>query len=278
MNRSKQHHGSRTGFTLIELLVVIAIIALLMSILMPALGQAREQANRIKCLSHLRGIGIGMLSYSSDYRETIVPASYLYGRGEEPGPQFRQDWAAILAINGYISAPIYPENEAPAHPEPVPEAAARSILQCPGASDIVRENWGEDPYVPVGPSDQPADLPDERRIIYFSYGSSGANNRGERQLPMRVHADYDNPPHTFPMAQRPGDTVLLYDGSWSHNGFVFERINAHHMNATQTAVLLMDGSTHAFDRDDLPKPDLNHMGNLSYLRDNYPYPLWRFDQ
>ena len=55
--------GSPRAFTLIELLVVVAILALLIAIVLPALGQAREQGRRVKCASNLRQIAIAWLFY-----------------------------------------------------------------------------------------------------------------------------------------------------------------------------------------------------------------------
>src|SRR4051794_1599603 len=68
--RSPRH--PRAAFTLVELLVVIGIIALLISILLPALSKAREAANRTKCLSGLRGFGQLMHLYADEYKGKVI--------------------------------------------------------------------------------------------------------------------------------------------------------------------------------------------------------------
>jgi prepilin-type N-terminal cleavage/methylation domain-containing protein/prepilin-type processing-associated H-X9-DG protein len=65
------------AFTLVELLVVIGIIAVLVGILLPVLGRAREAANTIKCSANLRVIGQGMEIYLASNRLTYPPA-YIY--------------------------------------------------------------------------------------------------------------------------------------------------------------------------------------------------------
>ncbi|MHB1767186.1 MAG: type II secretion system protein, partial [Phycisphaerae bacterium] len=59
---------ARHGFTLIELLVVISIIALLISLLLPALSKAKSLALRIQCASNMRQIGVALQEYANEYR------------------------------------------------------------------------------------------------------------------------------------------------------------------------------------------------------------------
>ena len=67
------HPGERSkqlpAFTLIELLVVVAIIALLMSILLPSLQSAREQARAVKCGAELNGVGKSLATYAAEYND-----------------------------------------------------------------------------------------------------------------------------------------------------------------------------------------------------------------
>jgi prepilin-type N-terminal cleavage/methylation domain-containing protein/prepilin-type processing-associated H-X9-DG protein len=77
------HRPRRIGFTLVELLVVISIIALLIGILLPALGRARESAQRTVIAANLRSVGQAVSVYNAENKD-LMPNSYLYAASQDP--------------------------------------------------------------------------------------------------------------------------------------------------------------------------------------------------
>jgi len=109
----------RKGFTLVELLVVIGIIALLIAILMPVLGRAREQANWIKCLSNLRQVGQAFMQYCNNNKGRYPVAGanrndndWIFWEGAVPGataPDLTERHLDKSMIAPYLGIPVNPE-------------------------------------------------------------------------------------------------------------------------------------------------------------------------
>jgi len=120
------------GFTLIELLVVIAIIALLMSILLPALGKAKEQAKAAACLNNLRQIGLAAMLYAED-NKLMVPRNGGY-------------W--ILLFMPYLGK----ENNDPCDYREIKIYNCRSFPDKEQTVDYVVNSWNDDFDEVDGPS------------------------------------------------------------------------------------------------------------------------------
>src|SRR5438067_230992 len=80
----------RAAFTLVELLVVIGIIAVLISILLPALNRVRQQAISAQCMSNMKQVGLAALMYANEYRGQYPPSN----AGQPTG------WTGVSTTNG----------------------------------------------------------------------------------------------------------------------------------------------------------------------------------
>ena len=103
----------KKGFTLIELIVVMVIIALLIGILLPALGRGREEARKTQCRSNLRQIYTAMSLYAAD-NSGLLPTLYGWGTGNSLSTNDDDEQAAFFHLlttdvaNGTYNQPAHP--------------------------------------------------------------------------------------------------------------------------------------------------------------------------
>ena len=135
---------ARRGFTLIELLVVVAIIALLIAILLPSLGRAREQAKLVKCGANLKALGTAVAAYATGNDGIVVEAvngwhldGYMAGSAHG-----NLGFAEALVIDGSVTGGfrVRGTNAPYGHTPALTAARGTNIFQCPSADKAFQYN------------------------------------------------------------------------------------------------------------------------------------------
>ena len=113
------------AFTLVELLVVIGIIALLISILLPALNKARSQAVAAKCLANEHQVGLAFMMYANDFKGAIVP-TFVWGGA---GGGYADPFAFLLIQGKYLPDPHISGGT-------LGPGSSNTVLMCPAVRDL----------------------------------------------------------------------------------------------------------------------------------------------
>ena len=201
--RMSQSRRATQGFTLVELLVVIGIIALLISMLLPALNRARQAANTVKCSANLRQIGQLVAIYTQANQGSFPPSFFNGSPSGDPNDYSQMgntggDWTTLLgglidAKNGttYGEAKVYSASN----------AGARGVFTCPSVTQIATTDAFVCHY-----SAHPRLMASLSMADYDSTETGGAGS-------------FYYKPYKVAQVQRSAEIMLIFDGSlWNGGG------------------------------------------------------------
>jgi prepilin-type processing-associated H-X9-DG protein len=276
LRRCQRQRRTSEAFTLVELLVVIGIIALLISVLLPALKKARESAQTVSCLANLRQIGQASVMYNGDNKGQVVPAGYRQP-GPGPYPFGTENWATILVMRRYLPLP-----------QPTPGkstdgiVSGSSVFRCPSGMDDTlytgapyptskQDLWGARPYR--------VESFGGKFFLDLWYGINGTTSGNEaeflaipyRRIP-RDGVDADTRLEKVSSMKRSSSLVFIFDGVFMNIHNVNpHRVNARHNDRKVTNILFADGHAESVASASLP-PDFTR----TTLEKHRTY-RWRLD-
>ncbi|MCH7883854.1 MAG: type II secretion system protein [Planctomycetes bacterium] len=186
----------RRAFTLIELLVVIAIIGVLLSVLIPALSEARQAAKSLLCRTRLRTVGQGLVLYANENKDVLVPArlpkinDYHWRLRVPGGIKYRPTFLTMMASQ--VGLPPFED----------PQPSKKSIDKFGQPGD--RQNYSNDAYL----CPEVSDWTDERNACYgYNYQFLG----NARLRDPNVRTSYKNWPVTSSSVRSPAQCVAAAD-------------------------------------------------------------------
>jgi prepilin-type N-terminal cleavage/methylation domain-containing protein len=173
----------KKAFTLIELLVVVAIIAVLVAMLLPALGQARYRAKLISCASQLKQIGNASLMYAQENNERF-PAGNFY------------DVPWIAPSDSDPNAPVFVANVLKKH-----IGGKLSLFYCPLEPTYTKDGWAA--YADInGRTFARGD--GTTHISYFYFGNYS------REYNQKTIETLEGTPYRYPRGMSDGETLKLF--------------------------------------------------------------------
>jgi prepilin-type N-terminal cleavage/methylation domain-containing protein/prepilin-type processing-associated H-X9-DG protein len=247
------------GFTLVELLVVIGIIALLISILLPSLSKAREQAQTIKCLSNLRQLSMAVGTYTQMHNGYIPPADVV----EVNYPVnlayqgWTETWVTMLMADNLITVP-------PAA-SPTTPTGDDNILRCPSGVMEMSAFTMNSSTIPASRIDSAGAMAAPHTSIRLvpnatAFSWYGVNGSTARSIPTpfwRLDIDASNTAKGWRKISEIRDTsnmVAIFDGLIGTNYISnnANRIIARHNNKKITNIAFFDGHAESWVTDNLP--------------------------
>ena len=260
----------RQGFTLVELLVVIGIIALLVSILLPSLNRAREQAKQTKCLSNLRQLGNALIMYTNDNHG-------YYPFDASQGTPFSEDWlwwqtttvaatSLTVTLHDGITKKTYTNDAG----RPVVDPSQSALAKYLGKVSVGQDNRIVEDYF-LCPSDDPS----RRASImtggpyYYSYSMNGLMS-GTICPPIQ---QIRNSAEKIVLIEE--NALTINDGHWSPPGYddaACTVLDAS-VNGTDLMSIVHDRQIKnpTADTGNSPLPNPDHRGNVNFADGHAEY-------